>query len=275
MLLCDAHLHFAPLVQPKRILDIGTGTGIWAIQMAEQYPESTIWGTDLSPIQPSWYVESSSFRSSVAKLPGFLIMSGSRSTTSKHQNGVGPTTILIIYIQGSCWLQQDHGAAWYERPFSEPSIRLYIVCTHIAIVRHIKPGGYFEMQELDPRFRSDDGSLREDSNVSYWSRIICEASASYNRPIPEYTEYIKWFEKAGFVDVKRIYLKSPTNTWPKDPSLKEVGKFQLLAHVEGLEGISLGLMTRQLGWKADEVKVLMAKVRPELKDRSVHSYQMK
>ena len=131
------------------------------------------------------------------------------------------------------------------------------------------------MQELDPRFRSDDGSLREDSNVSYWSRIICEASASYNRPIPEYTEYIKWFEKAGFVDVKRIYLKSPTNTWPKDPSLKEVGKFQLLAHVEGLEGISLGLMTRQLGWKADEVKVLMAKVRPELKDRSVHSYQMK
>lgn len=56
MLLCDAHLHLAPLVKPKRILDIGTGTGIWAIQMAEQNPESTIWGIDLSPIQPSWYV---------------------------------------------------------------------------------------------------------------------------------------------------------------------------------------------------------------------------
>lgn len=55
MLLCDNHLHLAPLVNPGRVLDIGTGTGIWAIQMGDQYPESTIIGTDLSPIQPSWY----------------------------------------------------------------------------------------------------------------------------------------------------------------------------------------------------------------------------
>ena len=32
-------------------------------------------------------------------------------------------------------------------------------------------------------------------------------------------------------------------------------------------------MTRGLQWKADEVKVLIAKLRPELKDRSIHSYQ--
>ena len=131
------------------------------------------------------------------------------------------------------------------------------------------------MQELDCRFMSDDGSLREDSNLAYWSRIICEASANYNRPIPHYDEHVKWFERAGFVDVKRIYLKSPTNPWPKDRTLKEVGKFQLLAHLQGLEGISLGLLTRQFKWKAEEVKVLMAKLSPELKDRSIHSYQMK
>ena len=131
------------------------------------------------------------------------------------------------------------------------------------------------MQELDPRFMSDDGSLREDSNLSYWSKIICEASASYNRPVPRYDGFIKWFEKAGFVDVKRIYLKSPTNPWPKDPILKEVGKFQLVAHLEGVEGISLGLLTRQMEWKAEEVRVLAAKLRPELKNRSIHSYQMK
>lgn len=28
---CDGQLHFAPLSNPQRILDIGTGTGIWAI----------------------------------------------------------------------------------------------------------------------------------------------------------------------------------------------------------------------------------------------------
>lgn len=29
--LCDGRLHFAPLEDPRRILDVGTGTGIWAI----------------------------------------------------------------------------------------------------------------------------------------------------------------------------------------------------------------------------------------------------
>lgn len=32
MLLCNDRLHFAPLEHPQRVLDIGTGTGIWAIE---------------------------------------------------------------------------------------------------------------------------------------------------------------------------------------------------------------------------------------------------
>ncbi|KAL9585701.1 MAG: hypothetical protein Q9212_001358 [Teloschistes hypoglaucus] len=52
LLLSGGHLHLAPLVNPKRILDIGTGSGIWAIEMAEQYPQAQVIGTDLSPVQP-------------------------------------------------------------------------------------------------------------------------------------------------------------------------------------------------------------------------------
>lgn len=40
--------------KPARILDVGTGTGLWAVEMADQYPEAEIIGTDLSPTQPSW-----------------------------------------------------------------------------------------------------------------------------------------------------------------------------------------------------------------------------
>jgi ubiquinone/menaquinone biosynthesis C-methylase UbiE len=49
-------LHIAPVenLKPLRILDVGTGTGLWALDMADQYPESEITGVDLSPIQPGW-----------------------------------------------------------------------------------------------------------------------------------------------------------------------------------------------------------------------------
>ena len=129
------------------------------------------------------------------------------------------------------------------------------------------------MQELDPRFTSDDGSLKDSSNLAYFSNLICEASASYNRPVPCYHEYFAWFEKAGFVDVKQVLLKSPTNSWPKDKKLKEVGRYQMLGHIEGLESVSLGLLYRVYDWRPEEVQILMAKLRPEIKDRSIHSYQ--
>lgn len=49
--------HLAPFDRgnpPRRVLDIATGTGTWAIEMGDEYPEAQIVGTDLSPIQPSY-----------------------------------------------------------------------------------------------------------------------------------------------------------------------------------------------------------------------------
>jgi metalloendopeptidase OMA1, mitochondrial len=49
--------YFAPWSQerpPKKILDLATGTGMWAIEMAEEFESSMVVGTDLSPIQPEF-----------------------------------------------------------------------------------------------------------------------------------------------------------------------------------------------------------------------------
>jgi len=50
----QGRLHLAPLEKDiKQVLDIGTGTGIWAIDFADEYPDTAVLGTDLSPIQPA------------------------------------------------------------------------------------------------------------------------------------------------------------------------------------------------------------------------------
>lgn len=51
-------LHLAPIDQTDfplhRILDCGTGTGIWALEMGDLYPQAEVIGVDISPIQPHW-----------------------------------------------------------------------------------------------------------------------------------------------------------------------------------------------------------------------------
>jgi len=52
--LLGGKIHLAPVQNPQRILDVGTGTGIWAIDAADKFPSAKVIGTDLSPIQPKW-----------------------------------------------------------------------------------------------------------------------------------------------------------------------------------------------------------------------------
>jgi SAM-dependent methyltransferase len=53
LLLMDGELYKCPLRKnPSKILDLGTGTGIWCIDMADKFPDCEVIGTDLSPIQP-------------------------------------------------------------------------------------------------------------------------------------------------------------------------------------------------------------------------------
>jgi hypothetical protein len=51
--------HLAPIKPDlQNVLDFGTGTGIWAIEFAEEYPSANVLGTDLSPIRPQLLVPS-------------------------------------------------------------------------------------------------------------------------------------------------------------------------------------------------------------------------
>lgn len=54
-LILGGRLCLAPLDKESAldVLDIGTGTGIWAVEFAREYPNAQIVGTDISLIQPT------------------------------------------------------------------------------------------------------------------------------------------------------------------------------------------------------------------------------
>lgn len=77
---------------------------------------------------------------------------------------------------------------------------------------------------------------------------------------------------AGFTDVVAFPIKWPINTWPKDEKHKELGRWAMENFTWGCESMSLAIFTRVLGWSIDEVRVLMAQVRKDLKNRKIHAY---
>ena len=72
-------------------------------------------------------------------------------------------------------------------------------------------------------------------------------------------------ENAGFENVVVQEFQIPIGVWPTSSKLREVGKFQLVAMLDGIEALTLALWTRYLGWTEENVQVYLASVRRELK----------
>ncbi len=99
-----------------------------------------------------------------------------------------------------------------------------------------------------------------------------EAAATAGFPLDAISNVPKMMREAGYADVTATPIKWPINTWPKDPKHKELGRWAMENFVWGCESMSLALFTRVLGWSADEVRVFMAQVRGDLRNRRYHAY---
>lgn len=54
-LIIEGRLHLAPISHtPHRVLDIGAGSGIWAIEFGDLYPSAQVIGVDLSANLPNY-----------------------------------------------------------------------------------------------------------------------------------------------------------------------------------------------------------------------------
>jgi SAM-dependent methyltransferase len=233
----EDRLHLAPIgTHPQRILDLGTGTGIWAIEMGDAYPSATILGNDLSPIQPSM---------------------------------VPPNVKFEIDDIENEWV--------FQTPFDFIHSRYLIaaIANWPKLVeqtfKHTKPGGYVEFLDSTMQLYSDDGSLPADSAINRWCSELIRGTALLGREPQPGPLLEGWIRNAGFENVHVRKIKLPVGTWPKDKRLKEVGAFNLMQFLDGLESMTLAIFTRALGWSNDEITAFLVDLRKEFKNRNYHT----
>jgi len=73
--------------------------------------------------------------------------------------------------------------------------------------RHIRSNGYVELQGVDARFESDDGTLDKGPNAKLWMKHLIEACAKFGKPVDCADKWKDRLIKAGFVDVQQEVRK--------------------------------------------------------------------
>jgi hypothetical protein len=238
-LLLGGKLHLAPLQKnTERVLDIGTGTGIWAIDFADQSPSVDVYGTDLSPIQPNMIPVNCKFAISDAR----------------DQWVYPPNYFDFVHIRALLGSIGDW-PAFYKQAY-----------------RHLKPGAYIEHIEVSIDIKSDDGTVGPDSPLVMFSSLFAEAGQITGQTFRVSDIMKEEIQAAGFVKITEKVYKTPIGSWPVDPKLKELGKWALLGFDIGLEGFAMAILTRALGWSPDEVRVFLTRVRAAARDQKIHSY---
>ncbi|RDW61657.1 S-adenosyl-L-methionine-dependent methyltransferase-16 [Coleophoma crateriformis] len=227
--------------QLHRVLDAGTGTGIWAIDFGksstDEHPETEVLGIDLSPIQPSFIPANLAFQ-----------------IDDLEENWNFSSKFDFIYtrmLTGSF----TNWPRFFEQSFA-----------------NLNPGGYIELADSCFPMRTDDNSFPPDSALKKWCDLLTEGCAAAGRPIDSAKHYKSQLEAAGFENVVEVQYRWPMGRWPKDKKAKELGTWGLANVYGGLESICLAVFTRVLGWTKEEIDVFLIDVRKELKDPKIHSY---
>lgn len=128
------------------------------------------------------------------------------------------------------------------------------------------------MQDIVLPYASDDATLAPSLELSKLGHLFVETSAIMGRPIDVSLKYRSMMAAAGFADVVERQFKWPLSAWPKDPHYKELGAWTFANLDGGLEGLTLALFTRALGWTREETVVFCSRVRAQLRDPRIHAY---
>ncbi|QSZ36467.1 hypothetical protein DSL72_006346 [Monilinia vaccinii-corymbosi] len=237
----DGKLFTAPIDADRveRVLDVGCGTGIWTTDFADEYPQATVLGIDLSPIQPMFIPPNAMFQ--------------------------------VDDLEEEWTFGEDEKFDFIYSRMMTGSIGDWDRFLD-QVYNNLVPGGYIELLDILLPITCADDTLKPDSALLRWTQLLLEGSVKAGRDLDSAITYKERLEKRGFEEVTETIYKWPGNKWPKDAKAKELGMWNLENLTSGLMGLSVGVFTRILGWTVEELAVFLVDVRKEMRDTSIHAY---
>ncbi|KAI1865717.1 hypothetical protein JX265_008040 [Neoarthrinium moseri] len=232
-IILDGKLASAPIRSPKHILDIGTGTGIWAIDAAELWPSAQVIGTDLSLIQAAprtsnchFFLENSETQDWVYSSPFDYI----------HLRSVGPCFTDIRTV--------------FQKAYN-----------------HLAPGGWIELQDGAWELYSLNNTSRG-SAFERWLALIKVGSLNQGRDMTKIRSHRDYLKQVGFVNIGEKETPVPTSPWAKDRKSKKMGYFLGSSMLSALEPYRKTIGSA--GLSPEEIDELAAAVKQELLDLRNH-----
>ncbi|KAK3396441.1 S-adenosyl-L-methionine-dependent methyltransferase [Sordaria brevicollis] len=235
-MLCG-RLYYAPIGNhPQEILDIGTGTGIWCIEMGDIFESANILGVDLSPIQPEW---------------------------------VPPNVRFMVDDVESPWLHPRNYFDYIHARHTVMGIKDWPRLMRRTL-EHLRPGGWFEMQEVVHFPNTINGPMPPDHPLAQYWALVREGLAALGVDFHAAAggNLVRMMREAGYENVTERVLQIPIGTWPKNKVLKTVGLYWRTILLDGIQAIALGPMTRGLRWSREQVEMFLIQVRKAYHDNS-------
>ncbi|KXH51308.1 TAM domain methyltransferase [Colletotrichum nymphaeae SA-01] len=137
---------------------------------------------------------------------------------------------------------------------------------------NLAPNGWAEFEDMSVIYACDDGTVTEDLALMKWARLFAEACQKLGREDSPGPKLENWVRQAPFKNVVHQHFKIPLGPWAKDIHNKDLGMCNLAQTLEWLDAFTLKLFIGVLGWTREEVVVLLAQVRKDLKNSAIHAY---
>ncbi|KAI6844416.1 hypothetical protein KC340_g754 [Hortaea werneckii] len=234
----SGRLNLAPIPEDiNSCLDIGCGTGAWAIEFADRHPRCQVTGTDLSPIQPD----------------------------------IVPRNVeFIVDDITSEWLYPQKFDFIHSRAITV-GIKDWDALID-QVWTNLKPGGWIEFQEYHFPFTSDDDTLKLCPALDLWNNNLASASAKAGMRLDAILGVPEILQEKGFANVNQAATKWPLGPWAKGKKEKKVGELLERDLLGAIEGTSMRLYTKILGWSEEAVRKHAEEVHDDIRARRAHAY---